>query len=339
MTVIFWTEWAHNKRESGVRDDTGYPYQLLELIWDRPAIQNEVSALKLLSPYNLWEDHPGGADTKIALFFYVALWYIHQYPNRRSIGGRDWRYFGRLTDNHFYDYVCDVLIRFSQAINEIDYNWRFHPKNHGAGNIFNRFVTCFVDTTPLFVKQPTDDDLRQRLFHKKYMACVYKIQVAVNFLGWICYWSGPHEGNINDNVSKRVLVQSDCGFVQVIYAATLHEHPLRSWEFWCGDGIYNSCYGVITRFVLQAGQVFTRAMVAVNTWISHYRQRVEHVMASIKAHAMFKRKFSGSKAMLTAAITLTMHMTSAKIRHAWDEEAYHKYQGFNTPWEWPLHIP
>ena len=35
----------------------------------------------------------------------------------------------------------------------------------------------------------------------------------------------------------------------------------------------------------------------------------------------------------------TMHMASAKIRHAWDEEAYHKYQGFNTPWEWPLHIP
>ena len=98
-------------------------------------------------------------------------------------------------------------------------------------------MTCFVDTTPLFVKQPTDDDLRQRLFHPKYGGCVYKIQVAVNFLGWICYWSGPHEGNINDNVSKRVLVQSDCGFVQVIYAATLHEHPLRSWEFWCGDGI------------------------------------------------------------------------------------------------------
>ena len=92
-------------------------------------------------------------------------------------------------------------------------------------------------------------------------------------------------------------------------------------------------------FVLQTGQVFTRAMVAVNTWISHYRQRVEHVMASIKAHEMFKRRFCGSKAMLTACITLTMHMTSAKIRHAWDEEAYHKYQGFNTPWEWPLHIP
>ena len=81
--------------------------------------------------------------------------------------------------------------------------------------------------------------LRQRLFHPKYGGCVYKVQVAVNFLGWICYWSGLHEGNINDNVSKRVLVQSDCDFVQVIFAATLHEHPLRSWEFWCGDGIYH----------------------------------------------------------------------------------------------------
>ena len=31
----------------------------------------------------------------------------------------------------------------------------FHPQNHGAGSLFNRFVTCFVDTTPLYVKAPT----------------------------------------------------------------------------------------------------------------------------------------------------------------------------------------
>ena len=197
---------------------------ILELIWSRKAIQLEVQTLKLLFPYNLWEDHPGGAETKIALFFYVGLWYIHQYPKRRAFAQRDWRHFGRLTENQFYDYVCDVLIRFSQVINEIDYNWRFHPMNHGSG-IFSRFVTLFVDTCPVYVKDPTDNTKKDRLYHPKYGGCVYKLQVACNFLGWICYWSGLHDGCVPDNV---------------IYEATMHEHPLRSWEFWCGDGIYDS---------------------------------------------------------------------------------------------------
>ena len=93
---------------------------------------------------------------------------------------------------------------------------------------------------------------------------------------------------------------------------------------------------MLTRFCLTAGQIFNRAMVAVNTWINHYRQRVEHTMAEIKGHAIWKRKFRGSTAMLRACIDLTMHLTSAKIKHAWEEEAYHRYQGFNTNgWVWP----
>lgn len=80
-------------------------------------------------------------------------------------------------------------------------------------------------------------------------------------------------------------------------------------------------------------------MVAVNTWINHYRQRVEHTMHSIKAHNMWQRPFRGSIEMLHACIRLTMHMTAAKIKHAWKSEAYHKYEGFNSGWEWPLHIP
>ena len=106
--------------------------------------------------------------------------------------------------------------------------------------------------------------------------------------------SGPHEGTIPDNV---------------IYNETYQDHPQYSWEFWVGDGIYDSyalansinltdfllirCFGVITRFCLVAGQVFNRAMVAVNTWLNHYRQRVEHTMADIKDHAIWKRKFRG----------------------------------------------
>ena len=58
----------------------------------------------------------------------------------------------------------------------------------------------------------------------KYGGHVYKLQVAINFLGWIVYYSGPHFGTEADNV---------------IFEDTMHEHPMHSWEFWCGDGIYN----------------------------------------------------------------------------------------------------
>ena len=34
--------------------------------------------------------------------------------------------------------------------------------------------------------------------------------------------------------------------------------------------------------------------------------------------------------MLVACITLTMELTSAKIKHAWAPEAYQRTQGFNT---------
>jgi hypothetical protein len=144
----------------------------------------------------------------------------------------------------------------------------------------------------------------------KYSSC--------QFLGWIFYYSGPHFGTEADNT---------------IFEDTMYEHPMRSWEFWCGDGIYNSCYGVLTRYILQAGQVFTRMQVAVNAWIGHYRQRVEHVMHTIKAHNMWRMPFRGSYPMLQACLHLTIHMSAAKIKHAWADEAFHKYPGFHTgPW-------
>ena len=37
--------------------------------------------------------------------------------------------------------------------------------------------------------------------------------------------SGPHEGTIPDNI---------------IYNETYQDHPQYSWEFWVGDGIYDS---------------------------------------------------------------------------------------------------
>ena len=187
-TVIFWESWAHNKKHSGVLHDTGYPYQLLALVWSRPGVRNEVQLMKLISPFVEYEHVVvGGAEMVVALSFYAALWYMHMYPSAVAFGQRVWQGFGRLHKDHFYDMVCEVIVRFATLIrtnrwSEIDYNWRFHPLNHGVVSLLDKFVTCFVDTTPFFVSTPTDRATMRRLFAPKYDACVYKTQVCTEIV-------------------------------------------------------------------------------------------------------------------------------------------------------------
>jgi hypothetical protein len=309
---IFWRMWASSQTDKGVLKDTGYCYEQLGYIWDKysPKI---VPGLSQVDPFCT---HPE-PEQIIALCLYAALWYIHLYPSTATFGQRHWRFLGKISEKNFSMMVIPVLICFSNEMDEIYYNDRLHHENHGTG-IFAKYITTFIDTAPIFVQQPDDIQLARLLFQPKYGSHVYKIQVAVNFLGWIVYYSGPHFGTEADNT---------------IFEDTMYEHPMRSWEFWCGDGIYNSCYGVLTRYILQAGQVFTRMQVAVNAWIGHYRQRVEHVMHTIKAHNMWRMPFRGSYPMLQACLHLTIHMSAAKIKHAWADEAFHKYPGLHTgPW-------
>ena len=79
--------------------------------------------------------------------------------------------------------VCEVIVGFSDLIrtkqwSEIDYDWRFHPNNHGVGSLLDKYVSCFVDTTPFYVSSPTDKALYNRLYAPKYDGCVYKTQVS-----------------------------------------------------------------------------------------------------------------------------------------------------------------
>lgn len=69
--------------------------------------------------------------------------------------------------------VVPVLVAFSDAINEINYNNRLHPANHDLG-IFENCITCFVDTAPIFVKEPRNRQLVALLMQPKYGCCVYK---------------------------------------------------------------------------------------------------------------------------------------------------------------------
>ena len=77
----------------------------------------------------------------------------------------------------------------------------------------------------------------------------------------------------------------------------------------------------------------TRLEVQVNAHLNHYRQRVEHVMKVIKSHSMWSGKKLGcSYAMLYWCMRLTVHLTNIKIKHGWEDEAFHKYPGYERAW-------
>jgi hypothetical protein len=50
------------------------------------------------------------------------------------------------------------------------------------------------DTAPIFVVEPKPKWLGNALHQPKYGGTVYKIQIGINFLGWICCYTGPHLG-------------------------------------------------------------------------------------------------------------------------------------------------
>ena len=316
---IYWRDLSGCGTDRGVHKETGYPTELLNLVWDRYARPRRrtgiVDAFRTHGEFTKYADI--GIDATVAIMLYVALWYIHTHPVLSVIGQRDFRDFGRVTEQKFYSMVVPVLIAFASEVDEIHDNDRYHPRNHGTG-LFAQYISCFVDTAPVYVVEPDDEQLTEKLMQPKYGECVYKFQVAVNHLGWICCYTGLHYGTTPDNV---------------IYDETYHLHPLKSWEFWCGDGIYNSCYGVLTRFRLVAKGVFTRLEVFMNSYINHYRQRAEHVMHTIKDHAMWSgKKLKCSYAMIYWSMRLTVHLTNIKIKHGWADEAYHKYPGFYREW-------
>ena len=139
-------------------------------------------------------------------------------------------------------------------------------------------------------------------------------------------YNRSHNGKVDVHIDHTSLPEGpNTSFVAGGPITTYHLHPLKSWEFWCGDGIYNSCYGVLTRFRLVAKGVFTRLEVFMNSYINHHRQRVEHVMHTIKDHAMWSgKKLKCSYAMIYWSMRLTVHLTNIKIKHGWADEAYHK---------------
>lgn len=119
-------------------------------------------------------------------YLFLAYKYIHQYPAREneSVLG--------ISSTTLHNKVLPTLHTLATGINEIHWEDRLDPYNHTPD--FPYYVTGIVDTVPIVVLEPEDALLRHWLFNPKYGAPVYKAQIAIDFLGRIIFFSGPHLG-------------------------------------------------------------------------------------------------------------------------------------------------
>ena len=102
MAPVTWSDLAGNGKDRGVLKETGYPVEVYNLVWHRYG-QAVVAQLSTQSPFPKYRKI--GIDTTIAILLYVALWYIHLHPVMSAIGQRDFRGFGRVTEQKFYTMV------------------------------------------------------------------------------------------------------------------------------------------------------------------------------------------------------------------------------------------
>ena len=255
-----------------------------------------------------------GLYTLVGTCWYAGLWYIHDYPaDVGSIGGRQ---FGncRFTRTEFYDLIVPVMIAASLVIDEIRWEDRLNVDNHGTG-IFAQRYTAFVDCAPIYVQRPTNKDLENALFDGKTgKGHCYKIQIGINFLGWIVMYTRMHISKRPDNR---------------IFDDTADHHPLEDWELWFGDGAYASCAQVDTKHLREDGGTLSRDQLYVNSRVNHFRQRVEHIMGVIKKHNAFRLAWMGGHDLLEVALDLTVQMTNVALRKNWVcEFGVPRYAGF-----------
>ena len=177
------------KSEHGVQIDTGYQYEQVRYIWQK-YYKRIISKTKELT--NAFDAAPYTDHYLMGVCFYVALWYIHQYPTVRSIPGHRFGNYGHMLTSDFYRWVMPVLCGSALVIKEIFWADRLHPENHGTGLFAQRF-TALIDCAPIDIQRPDDPVMENALFNGKAgEGHCWKIQIAINFLGWIVMYTGLH---------------------------------------------------------------------------------------------------------------------------------------------------
>ena len=175
-------DFSSNGRATGVKFDTGYNLNAVQVVWEKYG-RRLIHAVELYKGFRVARSQGACAlEDEVAAAFYCALWYMHQYPT--TDGVRGWL-FGKskrqYSKKKFYQCAIVVLFKLATMINEVHFDDRLHPDNHGTG-IFSRFFTLIIDCAPIFVPDPVNEFFARGLYSTKYGTPAYKIQIGINFL-------------------------------------------------------------------------------------------------------------------------------------------------------------
>jgi hypothetical protein len=92
----------------------------------------------------------------------------------------------RFTKKRFFEEIMPIMLQLSTPIDEIDYADRLHPDSHGTS-----------------------------LFAKRFTSSCFKIQIGINWLGWVVLFTGLHVGTKTDDE---------------IWNGAAAAHPFMHWE-------------------------------------------------------------------------------------------------------------
>jgi hypothetical protein len=287
-----WTDYVANGKASAVIHATGYSVEVLSYAWDKYADELIAMLADLRNPICL-------SDELVSAYWFLALVFIHQYPrwNKLIPNTLHTRITGRVSVQKFYSIVVPILCTFSECVNEIKWEERLNPLNHGTHFMKERFTTIF-DGTNINVQNVSNKKLNRVLFSgSKYNHCCLKIMIGITFMGTIVHYTGPHIGTMHD-------------------ATILKKYPpnFEEWEWGMGDGAFEDNYHILVKYQQPAGGVLTEAQVYMNGLFNYWRVRVEHIIREVKRHDMFCGVYRGSYGLLKSAIDLTVHMTNIKIK-------------------------
>lgn len=267
--------------------------------------KTSVDQVKYMS-YAWWKRYDNNADVRYELKYYKGspilqrqqladmYMYMHIYSPKRQLG----QTLG-LNDYRYHYHVKPDMHWLSRNMNEIHWDDRLSLWNHT--HHFPKLFTGMVDTFPVRVSQPEDSVLGKALYNPKYGSCVYKFQCAVDFLGRIILFSGPHLGTMYDGN---------------IWNATEQWHILHCWELFIGDGAYVACKQMLCPHRAPRTRGVTQAALSANAVISHVRARVEHKNKLLERHNILGGRFRGGLELLEDAGTLLAHTenVSSKMR-------------------------
>ena len=288
-----WTAHAHNHAESGVLYATGYSCEVLDYVWGKYA-DKLITALASLSKPLCF------SDEYLSALLFLALLFIHHYPRWNTFYSHILKtdITGSVCKDKFYKCVVPVLCELSKLVDEVHWEDRFSPINHGTDYLADRFTSIFDGTNINVSNIYSDNELQRVMFcGSKYNHCCFKIMIGITFEGIIVHYTGLHVGAMND---------------QLIY----DQNPpaLLPWEWGMGDGAFESSWHILVKFQKPVGGVLNREMVQFNAEFNYWRLRVEHIIGVVKRHDALDGVWRGSYALLQCVVDLTVHLTNIKLK-------------------------